>query len=309
MQDCGKQPEADSPSTPVVEVKTAQVVRGRIAETITVSGTTAYRREAQLRSPIAGLITGFKFYTGDRLRKGEVAARIQTKESHAAIVGAEELLRSATTAGQRKEAQKALDLALNTANTVELKAPFDGILSSKPKHDQEAVLEGDLVVTMVDPSSIIFLAQIPTSSLGRIRIGQHVTMRFGSKPAQSYSGIVHQIEPQANSGDQTIPVQISFAAPPDHIEGSLFGEAKITVGERTKILLVPQAAILRNDENNTASIMLVGNDSLAHKIDVAVGLTSDSTVEVSSPDLAPGSVVIIEGHYGLPDSTRVRIEH
>lgn len=309
MQNCGKQQEADSPSTPVVEVKTASVVRGRIDETTTASGSTAYRREAQLRSPIAGLITGFKFYTGDKVHKGEVVVRIQTKESHAAIIGAEELLRSATTAGQRKEAQKALDFALKTANTVELKAPFEGILSSKLKQEQDAVLEGDLVSTMVEPSSLIFLAQVPTTSLAKIRIGQHVTMRFSAKPGHAYSGTVHQIEPQANSGDQTIPVQITFTVPTDHFEGSLFGEAKITIGERTNILLVPKAAVLRNDENNTASIMVVGNDSLAHKIGVSVGLNSDSTVEVSSPNLIPGSIVIIEGHYGLPDSTRVRIEH
>src|SRR6266850_898263 len=97
MQNCGKQQPADSPSPPVVEVKTASVVRGRIDETITVSGSTAYRREAQLRSPIAGVITSFKFYTGDRLHKGDIVARIQTKESRAAIVGAEEMLRSAAT--------------------------------------------------------------------------------------------------------------------------------------------------------------------------------------------------------------------
>ncbi|HYQ86534.1 MAG TPA: efflux RND transporter periplasmic adaptor subunit [Bacteroidota bacterium] len=309
MQHCGKQPAADSPPPPVVEVKTASVVRGRIDETITVSGSTAYRREAQLRSPIAGLITSFKFYTGDRLHKRDIVARVQTKESRAAIVGAEELLRSAATPGQRKEAQKALDLALKSANTVDLKAPFDGILSGKLKHEQDAVLEGDLVATMVDPSSLIFIAQVPTTSLNRIRIGQHVAMRFSAKPGKKYSGTVHQIEPQANAGDQTIPVQISFVEPTEHFEGSLFGEARITVGERTNILLVPKAAVLRNDENNTASLMVVGTDSLAHKIDVAVGLNSDSTVEVASPGLAPGSVVIIEGHYGLPDSTRVRIEN
>src|SRR2546427_12455819 len=100
---------------------------------------------------------------------------------------------------------------------------------------------------MVDPSSLIFLAQVPTTSLSKIHIGQHVTMRFGAKPGKTYSGTVHQIEPQANSGDETIPVQITFTAPTDHFEGSLLGEAHDKLGERTNILLVTKPAILSND--------------------------------------------------------------
>jgi multidrug efflux pump subunit AcrA (membrane-fusion protein) len=307
FSECGKRQEADSAPDAIVSVRTATVKTGRIDETIVVSGTTKYRMEAQIRTPIAGLLTHFTLYNGDKVKKGELVARIRTKESQASISGAEQLLRSATTASQREEAQKSLDLATKTVNTVDITSSSDGILSDKAKNEQEVVAEGELIATIVDPSSLLFLAQVTPSSMSRIRLGQQVMMKFTTRPGKTYTGVVHRIQPVANPGDQSIPVQVTFTTPNTDLEGSLFGEATITVGEHRNILLVPKPALLKNDENNTASLMIVGTDSLAHAIEVQTGLATDSTVEVSSPLLSGASVVITEGQYGLPDSTRVRI--
>src|SRR2546427_1217897 len=51
---------------------------------------TKYRVEGQIRSPIAGLITHCTLYNGDRVKKGEIVAKIRTKESQASISGAEQ---------------------------------------------------------------------------------------------------------------------------------------------------------------------------------------------------------------------------
>jgi RND family efflux transporter MFP subunit len=307
LPDCGKRQETDSAPEAVVDVRTAMVRSGRLDETITVSGTTKYRVEGQIRSPIAGLITHFTLYNGDRVTRGEIVAKIRTKESQASISGAEQLLRAATTEPQREEAQKALDLAQKTVNTVDIPAPTDGIFSDKAKNEQEVVAEGELIATIVDPATLLFLAQVPSSSISNIRLGQQVTMRFTTRPGKNYAGVVHRIQPEVNPGDQSIPVQVAFTTPNLDLEGSLFGEGLIAVGEHRNVLLVPKQALLKNDENNTTSLMIAGTDSLAHKVEVRVGLSTDSTVEVSSPLLSAGNLVITEGQYGLPDSTRVRI--
>jgi membrane fusion protein, multidrug efflux system len=309
LWDCGKREEIDSKISATVTVKTTIIRSGKIDETITVSGSTKFKREAQIRSSITGVITDFKFYNGDKFGKGKFIAQVRTKESQSAINGAEELLRMAATTIQIEEAQKALDLALKTSTSINLTAPFDGILSSKLKNELEVVSEGEHIASIVDPSSLIFLADIPTGSTNKIKIGQQATLRFTSKQGSVYTGIIHRIEPQANSADQTIPVQIIFTNPDPNLEGSLFGEATITVGQHSNALLVPKVALLKDDENNSTSLMLIGPDSLAHKIEVQVGLKTDSIVEVSSHSLSIGSIVITEGHYSLPDSTKVRIQN
>src|SRR6267154_1103449 len=82
---CGKREETDSTPEALVGVKTAVVRSGRIDETIIVSGATKYRVEAQIRSPIAGLITHCTLYNGDKVKKGEIVAKVRTKESQASI--------------------------------------------------------------------------------------------------------------------------------------------------------------------------------------------------------------------------------
>lgn len=304
---CSKREEQDSAPQAIVDVKTAMVRSGRIDETISISGSTQYRLRAQLRSPIAGLIVKCRLYNGDKVKKGEVVAQVRTKESQATITGAEQLVNSASTPAQREEAQKALDLALKTVNTVSISAPTDGIFSDKGKNEGELVAEGDMIGSIVDPSSLLFLAQVPTSSIGTVRLHQHVLMKFNTRPGKTYAGAVHTIQPEVNAGDQSVPVQVTFTTPNQDLAGSLFGEAAIAVGEHTHALLVPKTALLKNDEDNTTSLMIVGTDSLAHRVEIEVGFGTDSTAEVTSPLLAAGTLVIVEGHYGLPDSTRVRI--
>lgn len=306
---CSKEPASDFPAAVRVAVKTAVIHTGQIEETVAATGATILRREAQLRSPISGILAEFKFFNGDKLNVGEIVARVRTKESQASLAGAEELVRSAKTDKQREESRKALTLAQAAANTIYIRAPFDGILSSKSKSEMEVISEGDQIATLIDPSSIIFLADVPSSSLRRIRRGQHVQIRFGTKPGKVFHGIVHRIEPLVNPNDQTARVQVAFSPSDPDLEGSLFGEATIVTGKRPNVLVVPVSALLKDDENNTASIMIVGTDSIAYKVIVTAGIKQDSVVEVSSPIISAGNFVIVQGHYGLSDSTKVQVLH
>jgi multidrug efflux pump subunit AcrA (membrane-fusion protein) len=72
-------------------------------------------------------------------------------------------------------------------------------------------------------------------------------------------------------------------------------------------LFVPKTALLRNDEDNSFSIVIITADSLAKVIPVVVGTITDSSSEVRAENLHPGMPVVIEGNYALPDSTRLTI--
>jgi len=304
---CTKQKNQESQPSVVVDVKVAQLRMGSLDETVIVSGATMNQRESQLRSPINGIITKFQLFNGDTVRKGETLAVIQTKESQAAIQGAEKLLRTAATSSQRDEAEKALALAREGANNAIITAPFPGILSNKAKNEMEAIAEGEALASVIDPASIVFVADVPSHFLERVRKNQRVNIRFPSMPNKTYAGIVNRIDPQVNPNDQTARVQINFSQPITNIERSLFGDATILIGRKSNILLAPAVSVLHNDENNTTSIMVVRMDSLAHKIEIQVGTRQDSLTQILSKNLKAGDLVIVLGQYGLPDSTRVRI--
>ncbi len=302
---CGTKPSPD-PLPVVVEVKTSAVRSGSIEETVDATGSTSAQREAQLRSPITGVIVRFTLFNGDAVTRGETIAVIRTKESQASLQGAQELVRIALTPQQQREAQQALELARKGSRDVAITAPFDGVLAMKLKNEKEVVAEGEQLASLVDMKSIVFIADVPVSRLGKIKIGQSAHVRFSTTPVLTVSGTVRRVESQANPSDQTVRVQIQLSSAIPNLTSSLFGYAAIVVGKRSNALLVPTAALLHNDETNVSSVMVV-TDSMARNVPVTLGIVRDSVAELSSSALSVGSRIITEGHYGLPDSTRVRV--
>lgn len=302
---CGTKPSPD-PLPVVVDVKTSAVRSGSIEETVDVTGSTSAQREAQLRSPITGVIVRFTLLNGDPVKRRETIAVIRTKESQASIQGAQELVRIALTPQQQEEAQQALALARKGSRDVAITAPFDGVLTMKQKNEKEVVAEGEQLASLVDMKSIVFVADVPVFRLGKIKIGQSVHVQFSTTPVLTVSGTVRRVESQANPSDQTVRVQIQLISEIPNLTSSLFGYAGIVVGKKSNALLVPATALLHNDETNVSSVMVV-TDSLARNIPVKLGIVRDSVAEVSSPALSVETKVITEGQYGLPDSTRVRV--
>lgn len=84
------------------------------------------------------------------------------------------------------------------------------------------------------------------------------------------------------------------------------GVCRIFTGVHHNVLIVPKTALLRNDETETYSVVVVQPDSVARIIPVTLGVLADSLAEVAGTGLVPGMPVVVEGNYALPDSTRVR---
>ena len=305
---CRKESSPDESPEVRVDVRTSLIRTAAVDDAVIATGSTSIRREAQLRSPIAGTITNFRYFNGDAVHSGGTIAEIRGREAQASLQGAETLLREATTPAQRTEAEEALRLAHSSSNTVTIRAPFTGVLENKQKNETELVAEGDAIASLVDPASIVFLADIPSRRAGEVRPGQRVEVRLPNKPGPALEGRVRRIESQVNPGDQTARVEVALDGAHPGLRGSQFGEASIIVGRKNRALLVPASALLRDDEKNLTRIMLVGEDSVAHSIVVQPGIRKDSLVQVSGPPgLAAGQIVITEGGFGLPDSTKVRI--
>ncbi|MHB1687071.1 MAG: efflux RND transporter periplasmic adaptor subunit [Ignavibacteriaceae bacterium] len=290
----------------VVQVKTDLVQTGTIDQTVMATGQTSVQKLFQITSPLIGVIVKFKYFNGDVIHKGDEICLIRTKESEAAITGAELLLNNAVTSQQKSEAESALNSARKNSNEIKITAPFTGILTKKMKNEGEVIAEGEQIGALINDASIIFIANVPASSISKIKRGENAYLKFASREGKEFYGTVKRIEPSVNASDQTIPVQIEFNGEHKIFEDALFGEASILIGRLPNQLIVPVKSVLHNDENNTNSVYLINPDSIAYSVSVDVVQRGDSTVAISSPQIKKGMAVIVEGSYGLPDSTKVR---
>ncbi len=285
------------------------VERGNIAITVTGPGRTDALDLQKIRAPFTGVLTLLRIAVGDRVGANQVLAAIVNQPSQAALIGAEAMLRSASTPAQRSDAERALVLARQNLVATQLRAPRAGVVVSRSASQGDLLNQGDSILTIASAGSIVFVARIAQADLAQVRLGQRANVNL---PGQLgvVPGVVHGLLPADTNSVMTVPVRIDFStdlqtagAP---IQTGLFGTVEIVVGERSAVAIVPAAAVLRDDISGISRAALVTPKGLAHWVNVTTGATQGGKVEIKYPALTPGQRVIVSGQVGLPEGSKVR---
>jgi membrane fusion protein (multidrug efflux system) len=295
----GKTPAAATP------VEVARVEHRTLREFVTASGKTSALAQQKVRAPFAGTLTELRVSEGDHVRRGQVLGSMVARESEAALSGAREMVRQASTPAEKGDAQRALDLAESNLVRRRLVASWSGAVLARTASAGDRVTEDQEILTIEDAASIVFLADVSQGDLTRLVPGQRAEIEFpgrrGSLPA-----VVHGILPSANAADFTGPTRLDLVSGPGDLPLGLFGTARITVGERTGAVVVPDAAILRDDVTGISRVALVDR-ARAHWTEVQTGLREGGFTEIAQPPLPEGQPVIVSGLVGLPDSQPVLV--
>ena len=296
-----------------VPVRTAPVARMTLQETVSGPGRTEALRQVRVRAPFTGTLVALRVADGDGVARGEEIAALVSRNSAAALAGARAMLDAASTAADSGDAHRALELAQRGLVQAPLRAPEGGVVLSHAANEGDLVNEGDDIVTVAVAGSVVFVAQIVQSDLARVRPGQTATVELAARPGP-VRGVVHAILPAASSENLSAPVRIDVAALPGPVALGLFGTARITVGKRTGALVVPAAAVLRDDVYGTSRVAVVLPDGTARWVQVTTGIREGDAVEITAPPRSPqpalavGTPVIVAGQVGLPDGARVQAQ-
>ena len=295
---------------PVVAVKTVPVTVGTANIEVQALGKTEALRKQDIVSPIAGKLISLSVKEGDRVKAGDMLGVIQTKESQAALDGARALLRAAKTDNEKLEAERMMALAESSQALVRVTSPFDGVVSSREATEGQILSENTILLTLVDLNTIVFIGDVYLRDLGTVKLGQESRIHLESVPETDYAAVVDAINPQSEPESQSVRVRFGFVPFPSKnppLRTGMAGTARIIVSAHEGAMMLPGTALLRNDETNSYSVVIVGTDSLSHTVPVEVGSASDSLLEVISDHLKPGMRVVVEGQFGLADSTRVTV--
>jgi RND family efflux transporter MFP subunit len=293
---------------PVVEVRIDSVRVGAVAATVRAPGATRALRQELVAAPVDGQLAALDVLPGERVRAGAVLARLETKESVAARAGAEMLLSQASTPEARSRAEADLERATRSATVLEVRAPFDAAVVARAANPGEYVAAGGPLFNLVDLSSLCFVARVTARDLGRIHPGEPAHVDFETVPVRRVDARVESINPQLDPAAQTAEVRLRFTPqPPADLHAEMFGIVTIVVGGKDAALLVPHAALLRDDATGEHTLVEAVGDTLGIVRHVEIGLEADDVVEVEGAGVRSGMHVVVEGHYGLPDSTRLRV--
>lgn len=303
--------EAEAASTPVVSVRVDAVTVASPEVTVEAFGTTEALRQQKVHAPLAGRLVQLSAFEGTPVRRGDMLAVIMTKESQAALLGAETLLRSASTEEQRAEAERMVALARSSAHSVTLTASINGIIATRSVSEGEVVSENQELCTIIDPATIVFFADVLLRDLVDIRTGEKSRIVFPALGSQVFPACVVAVAPTAAPEGQTVRVRLDMIGTSPRLRSSLRtgmnGTATIVTDVVRNALMVPRIAVLRDDENDTYAVVMVTADSLALHVPVMCGVEAGPLIQISGHGVVAGLPVITEGAYALADSTKVSV--
>ncbi|MBB4104442.1 efflux RND transporter periplasmic adaptor subunit [Allorhizobium borbori] len=128
-----------------------------------------------------------------------------------------------------------------------IRAPIDGVVVSRTLNPGDVASPSSVIMTIVDPASIVLSARFDESVIARLEPGQMATIRFGGNGEALYRGTVRRIAREVDQETREFTVDIApVRLPPNWALGQR-GTAVIDLGEVPGVLAVPVASIARRD--------------------------------------------------------------
>ncbi len=128
-----------------------------------------------------------------RLAEGEAGLR-QARSALGRIDAARK--EAAAAAAQVQAAKAALDQAFLQLTYAQLKAPGDGIVTSRSVEPGEVVTPGREVLTVADLAAVDVKIFVPETDIGRVKPGQDVDVKVDTFPDRVFRGKVAFVSPE-----------------------------------------------------------------------------------------------------------------
>lgn len=288
-----------------VDVTVSHVERRLLAEHVQAPGQWRAANELEINAPFAALVESLSVHPGDRVQPGQVLGLLATRESRAALRGAELMLRQAGDAGARAEAQRAVNMAREDLVRVPLIASAAGVVVRRSVEPGAEVAEGGELLKLVAERDVVFEAHVPLANAATLRVGQDVMIHMEGAP--EVAARVDRRLPSTSAEDQTVLLWLTPArtASPEWLDR--FGSAAIATGAPRRVLAVPDSALVSDDLTGALRVARVGADSIAVWQGITAGIAANGWHELVHSTLQEGDAVVTRGQHGLPDSTRVRV--
>jgi RND family efflux transporter MFP subunit len=241
---CGGRGETEIQPRPV---RFQQVFSSGAARERTFSGVSRAGVESRLSFKVAGTVIERPMMVGDRVRKGQILARLddrdyrlEVQQVDAALVQAKADARNANAVYERvralyennnasrndldqaragaeiadaavQTAEKRLELARLQVSYTRLTAPLNGAIASVDVQINENVTQGQVVAMLTAGDRPEVEVAMPGALIALINRGDPVTLTFEAVPGRTMAGEVYEVGVAATGVATTFPVTVRLA--------------------------------------------------------------------------------------------------
>lgn len=303
--------ETAAPALPV------QVVQPHPVDvTYTAEAVVEAVRQATVAAQIAGRVLEVRVDAGQRVKKGEVLMRIDSREASENVAAAQAQLINAKAAYERTQklvAQKfisaaALDKAKSDYDAAlaatgasrageshgTVTAPMSGLIAARLTEQGEMAAPGKPLLTIYDPSELRVTAQVPQAELAKLKASHRARIEFKDS-GNSIEAAGLQIFPTVDAATHTATVRATLPAtlPAGLVEAvpGSFVRIHFVVGAAVK-LTVPASALVRRGEVAAVYVLTPAQQLSLRQLRLG-SVMGDGSLEVLA-GLAAGEQVVTD---------------
>ena len=269
-----------------------------------------------------------KLYRAGVSSKAELDRAIAQRDSARALVEAARQSSAMTDIGPRAEEIRAAEAqvrqmkaALDYADTqlanTEIRAPVSGTILQRIVERGEMMSPSAFgesgartsVVALADLNDLQIELDISQADFARLKMNQRAEIIPEAFPTLKYTGFIAEIAPEANRAKATVQVKVKVENPDEQLRPEMnarvnfLGEEKTSQAKSAPRVLVPKAAVVRNDGN--AFVFVVKGNRVAQR-SVRLGDEAGEFYYVLE-GLSGGESTVTVGVDKLRDGDRVKV--
>jgi HlyD family secretion protein len=189
-------------------------------------------------------------------------------------------------------AQARLDATQSTVNLSRLVTPFAGTVTVANPMPGDQVSPGTSGFRVDDLSRLLVDVQVSEVDINSVTVGQPSLVTFDAVLAREYHGNVVQVSRVGTSVQSVVNfiVTVELVDPDAEVKPGMTASVTITIQSLENVLLVPNRAV---HFVNSQRVVYVLRNGLLTEITVTLGASDDTMSEVTSGDLAPGDVLVL----------------
>src|SRR5262249_30851400 len=319
-------------------VQVQRVVFAPADENREFPGVVRARYETDLGFRVGGKIVTRLVNVGDRVRAGDVVARLDPRDLQLQVESADAELTAATSnlaqaaadelryqslrtrgyaavadyerkkaakdeaEGRMERAQRALDLARNQLAYADLKADADGVITATLAEAGQVVALGQAVARLAHRGEMEAVVALPETRLAEARRSD-ASVRLWSDPNRRFSARLRELSPQADATTRTYAARFTIENPDDTVALGMTANVVLSHPEDTMVAKVPLAAVLNRGAGPT--VYRVDDNGVLEPRAVTV-LSFNQVVALVTWGLEAGDEIVPLGVQMLQAGQKVR---
>lgn len=304
-----------------------------------IAGSLEPEQAATVRAEVGGSVLKTYADAGERVKRGQLLARLDDAAVKDAFLSARSTVRSAQTAlelarrnaertkrlaeagavsdrdletaewdvtnaeGTLADARARLSSAQDRLDDTQVRAPFDGIVSDRPADAGDVVQVGAALFSIVDPSRLRLEASVPAEQITRLTNGTEVEFSANGVDRR-ITGRIDRINPVVDPATRQVRIYVTIPNQDRSLVAGLFAEGRVATDTK-RAVAVPVNAIDSRGNSPTVHVVKSGR---VDQTPVQLGVRDEAAelIEVLA-GVADGDTVLLGSAQGITPGSRVRV--